>query len=82
MKKRREKRREGAQKSEFMGRTASEKHMLMASAPAVASSNREAFDIFMPVCVRESEERVCVREWVCVRVGVYACSHCAESSRR
>jgi hypothetical protein len=36
-----------------MSRTAREKHMLMASAPAVASSNREALDIFMPVCVTE-----------------------------
>lgn len=47
--------------TEGMSRTAREKHMLIASAPAVASSSREALDIFMPVCkrVRESvRERV------------------------
>ena len=42
--------------------TAREKHMLMASAPAVASSKREALDIFMPVCV-------CLFVCACVRVG-------------
>ena len=45
-----------------MSRTAREKHMLMASAPAVASSNREAFDIFMPVCERERGETERVKE--------------------